>query len=200
LEEKRLDKKSIYLTIETIFNKFQLNKIEDSSLKYCDFYYTDITEKKYIFVCKHFEDKTELISRWEEYQDKDIALYLQREKYAKRDIRWDIYFLLFYSGKEKITEEEYHKIEKDRFCCKKFIIDSEGKERIEEDFNRKLPFTSNYYGLDKIADTITDNEFYNLLRDEAKLSKETISDSMLSNILENKKEIIKCLFQEERLK
>lgn len=188
-----MEKSQIYNKLDEFFGRFMVYKKYDENLKNIDCYYIDSEQKKYIFACKVYQDKQSLFEYWETDQDTDIALYLQNECFSKNDIRWDIYFLLIYVGQDNLTLEEYHNIERDRFCCKKVVFSVSESTKIEEVLNFKLPVTNNYYKLNKMENYITNEFFLEHLRNLAGLNKEDFPDRLLSDVGNNKIEIIEKL-------
>ncbi|SDE07007.1 hypothetical protein SAMN02799630_04663 [Paenibacillus sp. UNCCL117] len=188
-----MEKSKIYEKLDGFFEKFMIHKKSDEKLKNIDCYYIDSEEKKYIFACKVYHDKQSLFENWESDQDTDIALYLQNDCFSKNDIRWDIYFLLIYVGQDNLTLEEFHNIERDRFCCKKVVLSVSENTKVEEALNFKLPVTNNYYKLNKMENYITNESFLENLRKRASLDKEDFPDNLLADVGKNKIEIIEKL-------
>lgn len=185
-----LDQFSIYSFVDDFFLKFDMEKIIDPRCKYIDCLYIDPNREKYIFACKIFDNKYEMFKNWELVQDHDIALYLQNELFSRNDIRWDIYYLLIYIREDDLTIDEYHFIEKDRFCCKKYVIKAKDQKELIENFNFKLPLTSNFYQLEKLNALITDDQFFQQLREKVTFNKNIISDRILSDLVLHKNELV----------
>lgn len=185
-----LNASEIYSSIDNFFNKFDMEKTIDKRCEYIDCYYIDSNKEKYIFACKVFENKHELFAQWELAQDQDIALYMQSELFPRNDIRWDIYYLLIYIGEDEFGIDEYYNIEKDRFCCKKYVIKARTEQECIDNFNFKLPLTSNFYQLDKLSNLITDEEFFQELRKKVTFNKDILSDKVLSDLFVHKNELI----------
>lgn len=184
---------NVYSNINDFFSGFKMEKIIDPKFNYIDCFFIDEQKEKYIFVCKVFSEKYELFNEWEIAQDQDIALYIQNELFPRADIRWDIYFLLIYVGTEDLSIDEFHHIEKDRFCCKKYIIKARSKEELLENMNLKLPLTSKFYELDKLNNLITDDQFFEELRKKVNFNKEILSNRVLTDIFSSKNELIEKL-------
>lgn len=114
-----------------------------------DFYFTDKEKRKYLICYTLFENGEELLKKWEEYQDEYISGYLQVDKFYKSDIKWDIYYLLIYNDEQPINPEKELSIERDKFCCKKAIINSSNTNTLLEQLKEKLPVSKNYYPMNK---------------------------------------------------
>lgn len=185
-----LNASNVYSNIDEFFSKFNMEKIIDPRCRYIDCYFIDPNSEKYIFICKVFDDKSKLFNEWELAQDQDIALYIQNELFPRNDIRWDIYYLLIYFGEEELSIDEYHHIEKDRFCCKKYVINARTEQELINSFNFKLPLTLNFYQLDKLNNLITDEQFFEQLRNKVNFNKKILSDELLTNLFTHKNELI----------
>ncbi|MCK4261121.1 MAG: hypothetical protein KAX49_19250 [Halanaerobiales bacterium] len=183
-----MDKMEIYSWLDDFFGIQGFKKVADENLKYVDHYYIDVDEKKYLFICKVFENKADLIDNWKIFENRDIALYLQNKKFAGKDIRWDMYFLLI--SKSKISAEDIARIERNKYCCKKFIINALSQERLKEELNLKLPFTDDFYKLDKLPIVSTAKEFFNQLREKNKLPEKFFTNDLLRNFDNNPEKII----------
>lgn len=178
----------LYKEIDEMFLSKGFEKVIDKKLKFVDCYYIDKDRNKYVFVCKVFTQKQNLIKQFEECQDIDIS-YLQGEVFTNQDIRWDMYFLIFYIGDEELNYEEYNHIEKDRFFCKKLIISVQNVEDLKEELNRKLPITSLYYNFNELSNGSIEQSFFDIFRREAHLDKKLFSDEYLLNISESESDM-----------
>ena len=67
---------------EIFKNNFDLIEHRDSKLEYIDRYFTDPEEEKFIFLYSHFDSFNNLEKNWKQYQNQDIAAYLQNKKYS----------------------------------------------------------------------------------------------------------------------
>lgn len=173
--------------IECCFSNLGLSKIEDNNLKYKKDYFIDNEHKKYLIYTYLFENRDDLIENWDMIQSEDMAFYLQGIKYANQDIRWDCYYLLFYTG-EAMQADEVCKIERDLFCCKKLVVNFNKDSDLKALVNQKLPITQEYYP--KFAnDMVTENTLFDSIRSEIGISKDILSNEILSNIYINKDNI-----------
>lgn len=172
-----------YQELADILAENELVKVEDQELQFIGCYFIDKNnEEKYLLGCKTFEDIAELAEKWEEYQDIDLAMYLQGQKFAHSYIRWDMYFLLVYTGAEELPLTLVHKIEHDKFCARKIVLAARDEQELKEQLNFKLPFTREFYkfkALEKVGD---DREFFNLLRAEAGLAETNFSDELFRDL------------------
>jgi hypothetical protein len=150
--------------VENLGEDFTLYKYE--GLKYMDKCYIDSTKKKYILICKVFDNIEELKSNWEQYQDEDVAIYMQNSLFKNDDIRWDMYLLLIYKGMEKLNYLESYKIEKDRFCCKKIILKAQTRIFFENELKQKLPMMKFYTDYTEAIDVADDKIFLDLMQKE----------------------------------
>lgn len=168
--------KVIEIVDSYLVDELKLKKINDDRLKNISnkCYFTDVEEKKYIICYTMFEDINQLIDKWEEYQDEDIALYLQSDKYRSNNIKWDIYYMLVNLGKNEISAEKWIAIEKDKFSCKKIYISTENEEEIIENLKQKLPTVKDYYPNNQLS-AIDEKYFFECVCEELKLSKTTVS-------------------------
>jgi hypothetical protein len=192
-----LEKEMVYFKVDEYFNSFGLKRVFDEKLRQTDCYYIDSEEKKYIFVCKVFTDKRQLMLEWESSQDEDIALYLQQKKYSNSDIRWDMYFVIIYIGDVQLDVEEFNTIEKDRFCCKKLVLNIKDENNLIEEFNNKLPFTKKYFKLSENNDAFSDSGFLKLLNNKSGIGDDIITLQLLGNLTEEKDELVKRLLKHE---
>ena len=145
--------------------------------KYVDKFFIDTSEEKILLICKAFNSMQELLDTWEIIQNEDITLNMQRNKFKNQDIRWDMYFLIFYNGIEKFFDGDFYRIERVRFCCKKIIINAQSKDLLREYLEIKLPLLNK---LNTIDDTsiASDDYFFNCI---------------LQNLKQDKFEIIKVI-------
>lgn len=114
-----------------------------------NFYFIDEEKRKYLICYTLFESGEDLIEKWERYQDEYISGYLQLEKFYDNDIKWDIYYLLIYTDEQPINPEKELSIERDKFCCKKAIINLTNSKYLIEQLKEKLPVSKNYYPMNK---------------------------------------------------
>lgn len=164
------------------FDNFDIKFFNDDNLKHADGYFADSNEERYIFYCIEFDNKEQLLNSWQQKQDDDIALYLQSSKYLKKDIRWDMYYLILYTGEEQIDIDKCTKIERDRFCSRKVIIDAKTKTSLYSDLNKKLPFAlEEYYPSNNLCE-VTNEIFYSTLRSKANLDSSIFPDDLFENI------------------
>jgi len=170
--------------IDSYFNGFGIFKIKDSKLKHTDAFYSDENFNKYAFYFQIFDKKDTMLDTWQNIQDEDIALYLQNELFPYKDIRWDIYYILICRDDKTILENEFLLIEKNKFCCKKIVVDGRSIETIKEDFQSKLPFTKNYYPMDN-AVLVNEERFLDELRKIASLDRNVFTNEILNNIEKN---------------
>lgn len=158
-------------------NVLKLKESYDCNLKNISnkCYFTDSEERKYLICYSIFKDINELYERWESYQDEDIVLYLQSQKYKDNDIRWDIYYILINLNQSKIPAEYWMKIENDKFSCKKVYVSTESKEKIIEQLKQKLPTVKDYYPDSKLS-VIDEKTFFEHVCKELKVSKTIMDD------------------------
>lgn len=192
-----MDKETVYFTVDEYFNGFGIQRITDEKLKKTDCYYIDPEEEKYIFVCKVFTHKSQLIMNWESFQDEDIALYMQQKKYANNDIRWDMYFVIIYIGDDQFEIEEFLAIEKDKFCCKKLVLHAKEEKELHKQLNNKLPLTKDYFKLGDNSEVFTDSGFLKLLNEKNGLKNDVLSLQLLKNLTEEKDELFRKLLKHE---
>ena len=170
--------------IDGYFKEFGIYKIKNSKLKYADGFYSDENLKKYAFYFQIFNKKATMLDTWQNIQDEDIALYLQNELFPYNDIRWDIYYILICVDDKPILENEFLLIEKNKFCCKKIVVDGRTIETIKESFQSKLPFTKDYYPMDN-AVLVDGERFLDELRKIASLDVNIFTNEILNNIEKN---------------
>ncbi|KXH86964.1 ABC-three component system middle component 1 [Sporosarcina sp. HYO08] len=192
-----MDIEKLYLEIDKYFEGFGLYRVDDDMLKKCDCYYIDEEAKKYIFICKVFTSISDVILEWERSQDEDIALYLQQEKYANSDIRWDMYFVVIYLGNENLDKYTFDLIEQDKFCCKKLIIDMSSNSDIIAALNNKLPFSRDYFRLGDITDVFNDATFLKELNNKSGLENNVLTLDLLNDLPGQKEELIKRLLEQK---
>lgn len=166
---------------KTIQELFEVKIHKDQELKHLDSYFTDPEEKKFVFAWSSFNNFSQLNHNWEDYQNQDIALYLQNEKYGKQNIRWDIYYLLFYPAGENIDPAEIFKIEKDRHICRKIIIEYHNQDDLKEQLINKLPFSSEFYDSSTTTDNYTQREFYSRLKNKLGFEAAEIKNNLKIN-------------------
>lgn len=160
----------------------EYDKIIDDNMKHVDCYYIDKKRERYIFICKVFSTKTDMLSRIGDCQDEDIV-YLQGEVFTNQDIRWDMYFLIFYTGSENLSIEEYHKIENDRYFCKKLIINAQDDDMLKSELDLKLPISKSYYDFDKLDYCFdSDKKFFEILKREGRLEADEFPNAYLKSI------------------
>jgi hypothetical protein len=172
---------ALYEELDAMFSMKGFEKEADPNLELVDCYYIDADRNKYVFVCKVFTRKSDLFGQFEYCQDVDIS-YLQGKVFTNQDIRWDMYFLIFYIGDEELSYKEYNRIEKDRFFCKKLIITAKNVEDMKQELNRKLPVTGSYYNFDELSKTGVEQSFFEIFRRMAGLDKKIFPDEYLQNI------------------
>jgi hypothetical protein len=192
-----MDREAATLTLEKYFKPFSIIKVEDSNLKHTKHYFTDEKSEKYLFYYSYFEDFNMLMQYWQAIQDEDIAFYLQGHKFARKDIRWDTYFILLYKNDKGIKEDIYVNIERNRFCCKKLILCAESEATLINDLRSKLPFTTSDYYPESDLCLISNEEFFNELREIALLDERVFTNDLLENISENSSKWINLLSNEE---
>lgn len=158
--------------------KFGLCKKNDDKLRYTKYYYTDPEVRKYVLYPMVFHNTKELLEMWEIAQNEDIAAHLQSKVFPYKDIRWDMYFLLIYVETD-LTDDNIVAIERDKFCCKKVLINAEDSTKFIEDLKAKLPFTDNYYPSNDTL-TLDDHEFFHELRKMTSLS-DAFSDEVFNS-------------------
>jgi len=159
------------------------NFIEEipSELKFIDKYYIDKERKKFIFICKVFESEQELINKWEYYQDEEIALILQNNTFKNDDIRWDMYYLLIYKGDKHIDELKSYEIERDRFCCKKIIINAQAEILFKRDLKCKFPLTNIYSIFNEKVDVANDDYFLESITQKSNLDARKVLEVLKYN-------------------
>lgn len=182
--------KTVSIVSKYLMEKLNFIKTKDDNLLnlYDKSYFTDENELKYLVCFNIFMDIRELENTWEEYQNQDIATYLQSRKYYGNDIKWDIYYILIYLGEDKIPPEIWLSIEKDKFCCKKVFINAEDEVSIIEQLKQKLPMVKDYYPYKK-SSVINDEYFFEKVCRELKISKEVVMNNE-SEELKSESEII----------
>ena len=153
-----MNNEKIYDIIKEYIGKDFVEESFDE-LKLIDKYYIDKEKEKFIFICKVFEDNIDLVNNWERYQDEKIALILQNKIFKNKDIRWDMYYLLIYKGSTELDELKCYEIERDKFCCKKLIINATTQELMREDLQCKLPVTNIYSNFSGNVDVANDEYF-----------------------------------------
>lgn len=188
-----IEKEKLKGLIEEYICSLNLNKVKDKKLRYSDGYFIDREEKKYLIYMSVFSEKDELLKNWKLHQGEDIAFYLQKEKFPKKDIRWDCYYLLIYSG-EELDEEIVSSIERDLFCSKKIIIHLNDDKELKKILNEKLPLTNGYY-LKAKTNAISDEDFFDNLRKRVGIGEDKLTNDILFNIKENK-ECIENIFSD----
>jgi hypothetical protein len=177
---------------EIFKNNFNLIEHRDSKLEYIDRYFTDPEEKKFIFLYSHFDSFKKLKNNWKQYQNQDIAAYLQNKKYSGNDIRWDIYYILFYQA-EETSPAELYSIERDKHICRKLIIEYQSYQDLIDQLKFKLPFNDNFYNISGFSHSLKENIFeQNLLR-KFDFSVNNISQKELRSPLAAKEKVIKSL-------
>lgn len=178
-----MEKENASILLQNYLEKITMKSVCDENLKHCKSYFIDSSGEKYIFYCIFFDSVEELLNSWEEKQDDDIALYLQSVKYANSDIRWDMYYLLLYNGSETLSDDYYIKIERNRFCSRKILINTTDEATFIGDLSKKLPLTNPDYYPDSDLCLISNNEFFNELRKVAGLDINVFTDDIFENIL-----------------
>lgn len=177
---------------EIFKNNFNLIEHRDSKLEYIDRYFTDPEEKKFIFLYSHFDSFKNLKNNWEQYQNQDIAAYLQNKKYSGNDIRWDIYYILFYQA-EETSPAELYSIERDKHICRKLIIEYQSYQDLIEQLKFKIPFNHNFYNSKDFSHDLNDNTFQQNLLRKLNFSVNNISQKELRSPLAAKGKVIKSL-------
>ena len=185
-----MDEMSVYNSLDNFFSKMGLKKVQDPELELVKCYYIDPEERCYLFAVKIFNDLTDLREKWMEAQDLDIALYLQDRKYADNTIRWDMYFLLIYTGEEELPLPVIHKIEHDKFCARKVVISAHDEQELYRHLNLKIPFTEDFRNFKALREVGNDGEFFARLRQEAQLSPEQFPDELFLELAARKEEFI----------
>jgi len=179
---------ALYKELDEMLLSKDFKKVTDKELKHADCYYIDSKMEKYVFICKVYTHKSDLLEQFDNCQAEDIS-YLQGNVFANQDIRWDMYFLIFYTGDEGLSFEEYNRIEKDRFFCKKLIISAKTIECMKEELNRKLPVTGSYYNFEGPGNYIChERSFFEIFREKTGLDKKVFTDEYLQNISEKSME------------
>jgi hypothetical protein len=185
--------------IDDYFKELEYISIQDVELKLIDKYYIDNSQSKYIFACKYFDSKDNLQEEWEKAMDKDIALFLQNTKYSLSDIRWDIYFLILYSG-EPLSYDEISSIERDKFCCKKLIIDVTSKDKFISEMKIKTCLTKEYFLLQDNWKITTEDEFISKLNENVRFQGSVfINKELLDPDNSNEKEKLVEILRNARL-
>lgn len=154
---------TIYATIKAILGE-NFKEVHWEKLKHIDRYYIDQEERKYILICKIFKDTEDLMKNWELYQDEDIALKLQNVKYLNDDIRWDMYYLMIYKGEKDIDSLTRYEIERDRFCCKKLVIDGRSSISLNKGLKHKLPMLKIVSNSNDEVEIANDEHFFNIIQ------------------------------------
>lgn len=180
--------------METFFNRFNIMKFDDEKLKYSSNYYADAEHKKFLLYCQIFDTKKALLDNWEVIENEDIAFYLQGKKFAKHDLRWDMYYLLLYNGTENIDEDIYVKIERNRFCSRKIILLTLEEEQFSLELSKKLPFTNAEFYPDNDLCLVSNHDFFEEFRNIANLDKKIYTDDLIENIENNYEKWIDLLF------
>ncbi|GAA0180416.1 hypothetical protein SH2C18_31140 [Clostridium sediminicola] len=175
-----MDNTYIYSVLKEVLGKDFIEEISDE-LRYIDKYFIDIDRKKYIVICKIFDSVQELYDKWEFYQDEDIALKLQNYIYKNDDIRWDMYYILIYKGDQQIDDMKGFEIERDRFCCKKLIINAQSEVLFRRDLNYKLPIAGVYSKFTNDVDVANDELFFKLVNEKTNLDVKEIMDKLNNN-------------------
>lgn len=195
-----MEEKQITQAIETYFSKFNMIKTEDEKLKYSKYYFTDCEHSKYLFYYKIFNSKEDLMNRWEEVENIDIALYLQGTKYNKNDLRWDMYYLLIYNGMEEINEDVYVRIERNRYCSRKIIISVHDYEQLLLELSKKLPLTDGRFYNSGDLCLYSNHEFFEEFRKVASLDRNIFTDELFENIERYKSKWIYLLSGNDEVK
>ncbi|RCW53381.1 ABC-three component system middle component 1 [Halanaerobium sp. ST460_2HS_T2] len=175
---------------------YDLKKHKSDDLEYFDSYFTDLEEKKYLFVYSIFNSFKELEENWEDYQNEDIALYLQNELYKGMDLRWDIYYLLFYKSQSEINQSKIYDIERNKYICRKLVIPMGNEKELINNLNLKLPISKNFYNLSQSTKSFSEKDFYEKLIKKMGIKNSKLSKNEIFNPLENKDEIRKLAFEE----
>lgn len=192
-----MDREIATLTLEKYFKSFGIIKVKDNNLKHIDHYFIDETGEKYLFYYSYFEDFNMLMQFWQAIQDEDIAFYLQGQKFSRKDIRWDTYYIILYKNDKGIKEDIYVNIERNRFCCKKLILCAESEDTLISDLKSKLPFTTPDYYPESDLCLVSNEEFFNELRKIALLDERIFTNDLFENISINSKKWISLLSNEE---
>jgi len=183
--------------LENIFiNNYDLKKHKNDNLEHFDSYFTDLEEEKYLFVYSIFNSFKELEDNWKDYQNEDIALYLQNKLYKGMDLRWDIYYLLFYKSQSEISQSKIYDIERNKYICRKLVIPMGSKEEIIGDLNFKLPISKNFYNLSQSTKSFSEKDFYEKLIKKIGISNTKLPKNKIFNPLKYKDEIRKIAVEE----
>lgn len=168
-----MDNEQIYSILkEELGDKFI--EVVTGELKFIDKYYIDQEKMKFVVICKVFEDAQELIEKWEYFQDEDIALKLQNKIFKNDDIRWDMYYLLIYKGDKQLDDLICYEIERDRFCCKKLIINAQSKILLSRDIKYKLPLTNIYSTFTGVFNVANDEYFLELINKKTNIDAKKV--------------------------
>jgi hypothetical protein len=168
-----VDNEYIYSILKEELGEIFIEEVSEE-LRYIDKYFIDIERTRYVIICKIFNDSQELYDKWELYQDEDIALSLQNNKFKNDDIRWDMYYLLIYKGDKKLDDLKGYEIERDRFCCKKLTINAQSEVLLRRDLKYKLPITGIYSNFTGEVDVANDEHFLKLVTEKTNLDIKSI--------------------------
>lgn len=173
------------IVCEFLTEELKLVKEIDENIKGIgnNFYFIDKEKRRYLICYSLFESGEILIEKWEEYQDEYISGYLQLEKFYDNDIKWDIYYLLIYDSDQSINSEKQLSIERDKFCCKKSIINASRKKLIEQ-LKEKVPISKNYYPINK-SKIIDYDYFIEKLCDELNIASNDLQKTSKNELEEN---------------
>jgi len=180
------------LEIDNSLNKLGFAKIADQNLIHNKYYFE--IDEKYIVYYSIFSNVEDLVNNWETFQNQDIGIYLQQKKYYRKAVRWDIYYLLIYTGEIPIQIGKIIEIEKDKFCSKKCIVCAKDIIELHNQLNKKLPVTLNYYSLSDYP-IISDDWFLKKLSEEINILPELIQKDYLTDTLKNRQKIETLLMQ-----
>ena len=172
-----------------LINNYDLKKHKNDNLEHFDSYFTDLEAEKYLFVYSIFNSFKELEDNWKDYQNEDIALYLQNKLYKGMDLRWDIYYLLFYKSQSEISQSKIYDIERNKYICRKLVIPMRSKEEVISDLNLKLPISKNFYNLSQSTKSFSEKDFYEKLIKKMEIRNSKLSENEIFNPLENKDKI-----------
>lgn len=175
-----MENQEIYKILKEEIGDIFIEEISDE-LKFIDKYYIDKEREKFILICNVFENEEELINKWESYQDEEIALILQNNIFRNDDIRWDMYYLLIYKGDKRIDDLICYEIERDRFCCKKLIINAQSEILFRRDLKYKLPLTTIYSDFTGEVDVATDEYFLEIVNKKSNLDVRKILELLNYN-------------------
>jgi hypothetical protein len=190
-----LKKENAISLIENYLKQFGIIKVNDDNLKHNKMYFVDEKGEKYLFYCAYYDDFNILNESWRLMQDEDIAFYLQGNKFARKDIRWDTYFIILYGNEKGMKEDTYINIERNRFCCKKLIFCAETEEILINELKSKLPFTTADYYPDNDLCLISNEEFIDELRKIALLDENVFTYDLFDDVLRNSSKWLKLLQQ-----